>query len=101
MTTIQDAVAEALAQQPGYARRKDSITAVAATVLQLANLAVLYTGEAPAWLSLVLAVVIGVAQTAIHAGTKGAITPSMAERLEEAAEIVSHENTLPVYDFKG
>lgn len=83
-SVFQDSVAQAIAEQPGWVRRKDSLTAVAGTILQLGNLALLMTADGPAWANIVIGALIGVAQIIIHAGTKGAITPSMAVRLEQA-----------------
>lgn len=83
-SAFQNAVAEAIAQQSWWVRRKDSLTAAAGTVLQAANLLVAWTGDLPTWANLTFAIVIGIAQIIIHAGTKGAITPSMAVRLEAA-----------------
>ena len=82
---IQEAVQNALAAQPWYVRRKDTITAIAGTMLQLLNVAAAYTTDAPEWASVALAVLIGLCQVVVHAGTPGAITPSMAGRLEEQA----------------
>lgn len=83
---IQNAVTNALNAQPWWVRRKDTITAVAGTILQLLNLVVAYSATAPEWVSVILAIVIGVCQVIIHAGTPGAITPSMATRLDQAAD---------------
>lgn len=82
---IQTAVENALQAQPWYVRRKDTITAVAGTLLQLLNVAAAYTTDAPEWASVALAILIGLCQIIVHAGTPGAITPSMAGRLEEQA----------------
>lgn len=82
---IQIAVQNALQNQPWYVRRKDTITAIAGTLLQLLNIAAAYTTNAPEWASVALAVLIGLCQVVIHAGTPGAITPSMAGRLEAEA----------------
>lgn len=84
-TDIQIAVENALVAQPWWVRRKDTITAVAGTVAQLLNVAAAYTTNAPEWASVVLAILIGLCQVIIHAGTPGAITPSMATRLEQEA----------------
>lgn len=83
---FQDSVAEALARQPWYIRRKDTLTAVAGTVLQAVNLVTAFTTDMPEWANILIAVVVGLAQILIHAGTKGAITPSMAYRLEDAGQ---------------
>ena len=85
-SVFQNSVAEALAEQSWWVRRKDTLTAVAGTILQVANLLLLVSGEWPAWINAIIAAVIGAAQIVIHAGTKGAITPSMAMRLERAGE---------------
>lgn len=86
---IQHAVENALAAQPWYVRRKDTITAVAGTMLQLANVAVAYTADGPEWASVAVALLIGLCQIVVHAGTPGAITPSMAIRIDnQAPEIV-------------
>ncbi|MBM0244617.1 hypothetical protein GWO63_010290 [Corynebacterium macginleyi] len=84
-TEIQDSVANALRNQPWFIRRKDTIAAVAGTILQLVNLLVVITADAPQWVNAVIAITVGVAQTLVHATTPGAITPSMATRLEKAA----------------
>lgn len=84
-TDIQTAVQNALQAQPWYVRRKDTITAAAGTLLQLLNVAAAYTTDAPEWASVALAVLIGLCQIIVHAGTPGAITPSMADRLEQQA----------------
>ena len=84
-TDIQIAVSRALAAQPWYVRRKDTITAVAGTVLQLANVAAMYATDGPEWVSVLIAAVIGLCQMLVHAGTKGAFTDSMKDRLAEYA----------------
>lgn len=93
-TQIQEAVQNALAAQPWYVRRKDTITAVAGTLLQLLNVAAAYTTDAPEWASVALAVLIGICQIVVHAGTPGAITPSMATRLDEQAPVPADEGGL-------
>lgn len=91
---IQTAVENALQAQPWYVRRKDTITAVAGTLLQLLNVAAAYATDAPEWASVALAVLIGLCQVVVHAGTPGAITPSMAGRLEEQVPVVDGEDGL-------
>lgn len=88
MTDFSSAVEVALAQQPWFMRRKDTIVAVAGTLLQVANIAVAYTTNAPEWVNFVIAAVIGVCQVVVHAGTPGAITPSMGPRLEATAATI-------------
>lgn len=73
-------------RQSWFARRKDTLVVVLGGFLQVAQMLAVYTAQAPAWVSLVLAVAIGLAQATITAATKGAITPSMGDRLARMAE---------------
>lgn len=82
---IQTSVSNALRNQSWFIRRKDTIAAVAGTIVQLLNLMVFMTTGAPEWVNAIIAVAVGVAQTLVHAATPGAITPSMEKRLEKAA----------------
>lgn len=82
---IQTSVSNALRQQSWFIRRKDTIAAVAGTIIQVLNLLVFVTAGAPEWVNAVIAVSVGIAQTLVHAATPGAITPSMKQRLEQAA----------------
>lgn len=82
---IQNAVSNALRGQSWFVRRKDTIAAVAGTIVQVLNLMVFMTAGAPEWVNALIAVTVGVAQTLVHAATPGAITPSMEKRLEKAA----------------
>lgn len=79
-----------VAHQPWFVRRKDTIVVVAGLVLQVLQVLAVHAAQAPAWVSLVVAVAIGLAQAIITSGTKGAITPSMGERLARAAETLHH-----------
>ncbi|WP_181193783.1 hypothetical protein [Corynebacterium wankanglinii] len=82
---FQTAVSQALVDQPWYIRRKDSLTAAAGLVLQIANVLVAYGSDMPEWANVAIAAIIGTSQIFIHAGTPGAITPSQAAKLEVAA----------------
>lgn len=84
--TIQAAVTRALANQPWYVRRKDSLAAAAGLVLQAVNVAAAYATELPEWANVLMAVLIGICQILVHANTPGAITPSQAARLSDAFE---------------
>lgn len=84
-TDIQNAVSNALRGQSWFVRRKDTIAAVAGTIVQLLNLLVFMTAGAPEWVNALIALTVGIAQTLVHAATPGAITPSMERRLEKAA----------------
>lgn len=87
---IQDAVGTALAQQSFIQRRKDTIVAVAGTLLQILQIAVVMGQGWPEWVALTIGAIIGTTQALIHALTKGAITPSMAQRLSDAAWELPH-----------
>ncbi|MBG9260269.1 hypothetical protein [Corynebacterium belfantii] len=87
MTDIQIAVSRALTAQPWYVRRKDTIAAAAGLILQVLNIIGGIQVGQPAWVSMVIAAAIGLAQICVHAGTQGAITPSMGERLEATAPV--------------
>ena len=84
-TEIQTAVSNALRGQSWFIRRKDTIAAVAGTIVQVLNLVVFMTTGAPEWVNGIIAVTVGVGQAFVHAATPGAITPSMEKRLEQAA----------------
>lgn len=81
----QDVVDEYIATQPWYLRRKDTITAIAGMILQVAQWAVVLADNAPVWVGLVITVIIGICQALVHARTKGAVTPSMGQRLADKA----------------
>lgn len=86
--TLEELIAAALSEQPWFMRRKDTIAASVGGLLQIANVAGAYFSDAPAWVNVLLAVVIGLLQVVVHAATPGAVTPSMATRLERTAERV-------------
>lgn len=85
----QDAVARLLAEQPWWVRRKDTLAAIAGTILQVANLVLFYSESLPEWVPAAIAVIIGCCQVVIHAATPGAITPSMGERLAAVGDTPS------------
>ena len=75
---ISDAVSNALQDQSWFMRRKDTLAAVAGTVIQLVNVAAAYTTSMPDWANILIAAVVGVCQVVVHATMPGPITPSMA-----------------------
>lgn len=83
-SVFQDAVSEALARQPWYAERKNTLAGAANGILQMLNVVALIATDMPEWVNLIILGVGFIAEILVHAGTKGSITPSMAERLEEA-----------------
>lgn len=84
---IQAAGAKALAKQDGWGRRKNSIAGAAQLVLQVANLAATqWIADAPWWVTLIIAVVIGVAEIVVHASMKGSVTPSVVQEIADQAK---------------
>lgn len=85
MNDIQIAVKNALAEQPWYVKRKDTLAAVAASLLYFADALAVNQAELPTWGGVAFAVFVFVCQIFTHAATPGAITPSMGKRLSEVA----------------
>lgn len=80
------ALGNLLAKQPGLVRRKDTILLIAtAVVWVLSTLAPLAT-DWPVWVSAIIGLVASVAAAIVTAFTKGAITPSIAQRATEEAD---------------
>lgn len=93
---IGRAVGEAIAEQPAWKARQNSLMSLAAMTAQvLTAVTVIYAGVLPVWSVPIIAAVIGVCETLGHRLTTGSITPSMAPRLEEAAERVTTTPSLP------
>lgn len=85
MASIYKTVVEQeLANQSTWFRRKDTLLAVASAIVQLGQIATTMAVGAPEWVTMLITVIVGGATALIHANTKGAITPSMVERLEQA-----------------
>lgn len=111
MASIYKTVVEQeLANQPTWFRRKDTLLAVASAIVQLGQIATTMAVGAPEWVTMLITVIVGGSTALIHANTKGAITPSMVERLEQAGLQAFNERqslseepveyALPV-DYKG
>lgn len=82
---IEGAAGDALAKQPWWDRRKNSLTAVAQLVLQAANVALFALGDVPLVVTVIVALVISLAEIVVHAATKAPVTPSVAEKISRAA----------------
>lgn len=94
---IQEVVDDYVATQPWWDRRKNTIIAVAGLVLQVAQVVAVYAAGGPEWASIALAGVIGVCEALVHATAKGAVTPSMGERLGDvAAQITPSSEPEPI-----
>lgn len=76
-------VANALAHQPWFMRRKDTIITITTGIVWLTGVLVPYLGGAPTWVGVVIGAVGTIAGAMVNALTPGAITPSMAQRLSE------------------
>lgn len=70
-----------LKDQPEIVRRKDTIMVVAALIINTAQWAAVLINDAPAWVGLIVMVLVGFAQALTSALTPGAVTPSMGKRL--------------------
>ena len=84
---IEEAAATALAQQSWWARRKNTLAAIAQIILQAANLALFALGDVPLTVTVVIAVVISLAEVIVHAASKAPVTPASAARIAEAAQV--------------
>lgn len=92
---VQEVVDDYVATQPWWERRKNTIIAVAGLVLQVAQVVAVYAAGGPEWASVALAGVIGVCEALVHATAKGAVTPSMGERLGDVADQIFPDQAEP------
>lgn len=98
---IEEAATNLLAEQPWFARRKNTLVAAAQAVLQVLSVVGLMAGQLPADVATVVAVIAGAAGVVIQASMKGSITPSVVERVSSEAAAVdaaSQEAPLPTFD---
>lgn len=100
---FNDALAEsfskALANQGGFARRKDSIRDLTGLILQVGNILVGIQAGLPVWASALIAAFIGLVQI-VHAATSEApLAPSQERKIREGAKEVDLTNPL-VKDLK-
>lgn len=86
---LQDAAEEVLRKQKVSQRRKNSYFSIAQGVLQLGNITALALIGYNWVYTLILALVLIVAETVAHAFTPGPLTPSAAKAVEE--ELVRQE----------
>lgn len=84
---IEDAASDALAKQSWWERRKNSLTAVANLILQAANVLIFALGDVPGYVTVIIALVISLAEIIVHASTKTPVTPAAAEKIIVAADI--------------
>lgn len=82
---VQDAAAIAAAETKFFQQRRNSLAGFANLVLQLANLLAFVTFEIPWWGTVIIAVVIGLAEVIVHATSKTPVTPAVVEQVTEKA----------------
>lgn len=98
---IQDAAGDAIAGQSWFKRRKNTIAAVAQGVLQFANAGLFLAGVLPLPVTIIIAVLIILAEVVVHAATKAPVTPAAAREIERAAvrgeSVVDADSVFSVY----
>ena len=82
---LSDTFGQALQDQPIYKKRRASFTAVAALVLQVAQLFTVYLSNAPAWVAAVVGVIICLAEVVVQAGSKNGLGAYQYDQLTKAA----------------
>lgn len=82
---IQYAAGDAIAGQSWFKRRQNTLAAVAQGVLQFANAGLFLAGVLPLPLTIIVAVLIILAEIVVHAATKSPVTPASAREIERAA----------------
>lgn len=85
-SAIKASYAEALAKQPLYKRRRASMTSLAAMVIQVSQVLVVFVTEAPMWLSALIGVLVYAAEVVVQAESKNGLGPYQAGQIIEAAE---------------
>ena len=96
---LDPVLGKVLQEQPWWMERKNTLAAIAQFVLQFANVALLLGGVLPLWATVVIGVLIFIAEVVVHAATKGPVTKSGAERiLETASAIQRGAPGVPVYN---
>lgn len=93
---VQEAGADALAEQSWFARRKNTITAVVQIILQVLNLMAFQLADVHWAVTVIIALIIGVGEVIIHAATKGPVTPSGVEEIRrqaQAAQVVETDGS--------
>lgn len=88
---IAQTVINAAKKQPGFVRRKDTIVTVVTGIVWLLAAVVPYLAEISPLIGTAVAAVVTIGGAFVNAFTPGAITPSMAQRLERQAEEDAHE----------
>lgn len=80
-TQAKNALAEELAGQGWFIRRKDSLVLVATVILTILQSNIIDWSSYPSGASTAVTAVIGLAGLVIVAGTRSGVTPSMIDRV--------------------
>lgn len=97
---VADAVAAELVAQPWWLRFKGTIMLILQALAWLAGVLPVYLADAPEWFILVTGGAGFILTTLVNRLTVDGVTPSMAPRLAEQAEVAQAEQAppaLPVY----
>lgn len=96
--SLEPVLGKVLQEQSWWMRRKNTLAAIAQFVLQFANISLLVGGVLPLWVTIVIGVLIFLAEVVVHAATKGPVTNSGAERILETARAIEQGAPgVPVY----
>lgn len=82
INAIQDAGSDLIKQQGFWGLRKNSLTAAAQVILQLANILLFIETDIPVWVTVTIAAVVGIAEIIVQAGTKASVAPSVIEKMK-------------------
>lgn len=85
-SALKASYAEALAKQPLYKRRRASMTSLAAMVIQVSQVLVVFVSEAPMWVSALIGVLVYAAEVVVQAESKNGLGPYQTSQIIEAAE---------------
>lgn len=95
---LDPVLGKVLQEQPWWMERKNTLAAIAQFALQFANVALLLGGVLPIWATVVIGVLIFLAEVVVHAATNGPVTKSGAERILETARAIERGAPgVPVY----
>lgn len=88
---LEPVFAKVLNEQSWFEKRKNTLAAVAQSVLQISNFALFAGGVLPLWATISIGIVVFVAEIIVHATTRGPVTPSGVDRIKDAMDQVTQE----------
>lgn len=83
---VKGAAADAASKVKVSEKRRNSLAGGANLILQLANILAFVSFEIPLWATIIIALVIGVAEIVVHAFSKTPVTEGVVEQVTEAAK---------------